>query len=491
MNEYSLFKEKASEIRRLIAVSGLLHWDREVNMPTGGSTLRSEQLAYQSAQIHKLSLDPQYEDLLRKLNEDKNLPEESRREVALALDQLIKNKRLTESFVIRESNAISNSFNAWLGLRSGGDEHSYLLALDSWIDVCREKAECLGYATHPYDAMLQQYEKDLTVALCRPQFEALNRSLYPIIKEYSVSSIPPPAIPGPIPLDIQTKFGKQLVESIGFDLTRGHLGISAHPFCLSMSPDDVRLTYHVREENPDMMVWGLLHEAGHGLYEQGLSSAHYGLAQGTAQSLIIHESLSRFWENHIGRSLAYWRYVENSNWADKVGFCLPKAEELYARCNPIFPSEIRIAADEVTYSMHILLRFEIEQAWISGKINTHDIPEYWNEEMQRLMGIKPKTPLTGYAQDVHWAHGSLGYFPTYTLGSMLAAQWEENFRHIGLWNDSCWTSEGLKALVHWFSVNVFSQGSLLTATELSKTVLGVEPNSKAYLSYIHRKFVRT
>jgi len=486
MSKYATFVELSREIRTREAISGLLVWDRETGMPAGGNAVRSDQLARLSGEILALRTRPQYVDLLKELMDDAPENKLQAGNVKIAWRNCEKAMKLDRAFSESYSRATSALFNEWAKGRESGTSNDFLASLEAFRPLLLEKCERLGDANNPYDALLDEFEPGLTQKWLNPVMETLESGLRDILKSVNLADSLPKPITDSVPVNIQVGFAGELARVVGFDLSRGRLDAARHPFCLALSPNDVRLTYRASEDNPGMLIWGMLHELGHGLYEQGLSEDQFGLASGSAYSLTLHESMSRFWENHVGKSSGFWNYVHGQRGHN---FPLSDLPGMLQRLKTVSPGLIRIESDELTYHFHILLRYTIEREWISGNLPTKEIPDFWNERMRELLGVCPANDAEGFMQDIHWAHGSMGYFPTYTLGSLLAAHWAQHLTVLKLLPENDYTSETLPNVLNWLSSNIYAVGSLHTPWDLCQQVTGSPFEPNAFLSYLRKKVV--
>jgi carboxypeptidase Taq len=487
MSNYEKFAALSREIKTREAIAGLLVWDRETGMPKGGQQQRSIQLAGMSGEILEMKTSPEYVSLLNELMQQ--LPEDPVKagNIQLAWKNCEKARKLDRKFTEAYSMATSELFNEWAKGRESGESKSFLYALDAFRPLLLEKCERIAGNALPYDALLDEFEPGMTQERLNPVMDELEEGLREILKSVKLASELPKPITERVPVAKQIAFAHTLAEHVGFDLNRGRLDAARHPFCLALSPNDVRLTYRADENNPGMLIWGTLHELGHGLYEQGLNESQAGLASGSVYSLTMHESMSRFWENYIGKSKGFWNFIKDRHGKD---FPIPDVLEMVNRLNAVSPGFIRIESDELTYHFHILLRYSIEREWVSGRLDTKDIPEFWNDKMERLLGLRPATHAQGFMQDIHWAHGSFGYFPTYTTGSLLAAHWAAHLEQAGILPQEEYEEGTLGEVLDWFRSELFSKGSLQTPWDLCAEVTGNKFEANAFLSYLRKKVVQ-
>lgn len=487
-------RKAAREIGALRSSSGLLGWDQETFMPTKGGAVRAESQAVLSTLVHAKLTSEEYWGLLTRASGLSLNPREAAEVRELKRDA--ENARKIPADLAGElARTASLAQQAWVRARAARDgtgaPADFLPWLEKMVALKRREADCLGYAASPYDALLDQFEPGATVAVIKPVLETLRDGLVPLLDRILAAAKPavaPP--PGLVPLAAQEAFNARLLRDMGFDLDAGRLDASAHPFTQGMAPTDVRLTTRYREDDWLNAVFSTLHEGGHGLYEQGLPEEEWGMPLGEAVSLAIHESQSRFWENRVGRSRPYWQHT------------LPIAREMLgapvtdetldgvlARVNAIERSLVRVEADEVTYNLHILLRFQIEEALFSGALEVEGIETAWNEGMKALLGIVPPTPAQGFLQDVHWSCGLFGYFPTYTLGNLYAAQFSAAMeRDLGPL-DSLIGAGSFAPMRAWLQDNIHRHGREFSAAELCRRVTGEDLDAGHFLKYLEGKYL--
>lgn len=489
-------RKTAREIGALRSASGLLGWDQETFMPEKGGAVRAESQAVLGTLVHEKLTADAYWDLLLAASADTG--KGSAREAALVreLKRDAENARKIPSDLAGElARTASLAQQAWARARAAnggaGAPAEYLPWLGKMVALKRREAECLGYAASPYDALLDQFEPGATVATVKPVLETLRDGLVPLLDRVLAAARPvPPSPAGRVPVAAQEAFNARLLRDMGFDLEAGRLDASAHPFTQGMAPSDVRLTTRYREDDWLNAVFSTLHEGGHGLYEQGLPQEEWGTPLGEAVSLAIHESQSRFWENRVGRSRAYWQHTLPLA-REMLG--MPVAEEtldgLLARVNAVERSFVRVEADEVTYNVHVLLRFQIEEALFAGDIQVNDIEAAWNDGMRALLGITPPTPAQGFMQDVHWSCGLFGYFPTYTLGNLYAAQFAAAMeRDLGPL-DALIASGRFAPMREWLREHVHRHGREYPAADLCRRVTGEDLDARHFLKYLEGKYL--
>lgn len=483
-----------TDIAHLQSASAVLSWDQETYMPRGGGNARAEVLALLGALIHERFTAPQMEDRLGKwidLESGRLLDADADDAVRALLREVHRDyrraKRVPTPFVARLERTCALAHEAWLAAREHRDFARFLPHLETIVALKREEA---GYLTSgpAYDALLDAFEPGMTTAQLTPLFDALKTRLSRLFEQVLASPVQPEPLPtGPFDPDQQLRVGRVVLSAMGYGFDHGRLDLSAHPFTSGFHPTDVRLTTRVSSDDITSSLFSCLHEGGHGLYDQGLDPAHFGTPLGEAISLGMHESQSRLWENCVGRSMEFWRhfYPVLQQAFPALGGC--PVERFHGAVNLVRPSLIRVEADELTYNFHIMIRYELEQALITGTLRAADLPAAWNEAMQRLLGVTPSHDGEGVLQDIHWAHGAFGYFPTYTLGNLYAAQlWRQANRDIA---DLPTLIEGgrLDVLLGWLRDRVHRWGRTYSSDALLRRVTGEPLNPDHFVGYLEEK----
>ena len=427
-------KSKLREIHHLRDAASVLSWDQETYMPSGAGRVRAEQLATLQTLAHDQFVSSEMEGLLsRYVDLDTgNLLSEDQSEITDSTQALFREtwrdfsraKKLPSAFVTELERECSLAQQVWAEARKTNDFQFFLPKLQKLVALKRQEAEFLGYTDSPYNALLDTFEPGSKVSELRPLFASLRSHLTRLLDQVRESSVQPNTelLTQSFDSGNQMVFGRLVLEQMGYDWQRGRLDLSAHPFTTAFHPTDVRVTTRVFDQDLPSCLFSCIHEGGHGLYEQGLPPKHYGTPLGEAISLGIHESQSRLWENSVGRSLAFWEYFYpklQDMFPSQLG--ATGIEEFYLAINRVTPSLIRVEADELTYNLHIMVRFEIELDMIEERVEVDELPELWNAKMQEYLGIVPTSDAEGILQDVHWSFGAFGYFPTYTLGNLYAA----------------------------------------------------------------------
>lgn len=486
MEAYKNLIQRAHEIAFLANASHLLSWDQETYMPPKAIDYRAEQLAYFSGRTHELFTDPQCNDWL-KACEDHSYPENSDEAVNIrewrhSYDRATK---LPTEHVEELERTTSMARNAWIEARQKSDFSIFKPHLEKIVELTLRSADYWGYDESPYDALLEGFEPGASTSEIQDLFAELRPAIVPIVQAGVEKSknIPKDFLKGDYPITSQQALNKKIASTFGFDLEAGRIDTTTHPFCSGIAPADCRITTRYDEKDFTSSLLGVLHETGHGLYEQGLPIQHHGTPRGDSISLGIHESQSRFWENHIGRSLSFWRY-----WYPEVCNHFPNLkkftpEEIHAAINRVDPSFIRVESDEVTYDLHIILRFKIELKLITKQITVADIPSIWNQHFEEMFSLKVPDDANGCLQDIHWSLGCFGYFPTYTLGNLNASQFYHCLKPTII-NDL--ENGNYTTTLAWLRENIHSKGKTFRAQQLMQNVTGQPTQTSYHLEHLKR-----
>ncbi|MBC7828166.1 MAG: carboxypeptidase M32 [Chitinophagaceae bacterium] len=486
-NDYRLQMNKIADVRYASAV---LQWDQETYLPQKGAAIRGQQIATLSEIAHRFFTDDTLGGAMQGILNKNDLPFRENRNVELTWEDYTKQKKFTSAFVRELSETVSKSYHSWMEARKANDFSLFAADLSKLIELKRKEADLLGYTDHPYNALLNDHDKGSTVALLDGVFKNMRASLKDIVQQI----VGRPQVRDSFlfqyyPRDKQWEFGLRLIKELGYDLEAGRQDISEHPFTTNFNSNDVRITTRIHENDLSSMVWSCIHELGHALYEQGLPEDQYGLPAGEPASYSIHESQSRLWENHIGRSQSFCeRYlpVLQEYFPDQLKNI--SVEDFYKGINKVQPSPIRTEADEVTYHFHVMIRYELEKKLIEGSLETLDIPGYWNEQYSNYLGIKIADDKQGCLQDVHWSHGSFGYFPTYSMGSFYAAQlFFEAAKAIPALESEI-RKGNTEPLLKWLKTNIYRHGRTLTSEELCESVCGKPLDIHYFLKHILAKY---
>jgi len=488
---WDVFEQFERDVCQLGRVGGLLDWDEQVNMPPRGASARGEAKATLAGVLHERICDERFGEAIAELGDDGELGTFERARVREARRERDRAVRVPASLVRALAIAESAGFEAWQAARSEADFSLFRNPLERLVSLRREEADAVGYeGGERYDALLDQYEPDMRVARLEPLLHGLRTELVPFVQEIAARPRPDNAFVHRIyPPKTQRAVGARLATAIGFDFEAGRLDEAAHPFASGFAPGDVRLTTREHEDDLFSGLFAVLHEAGHGLYEQGLTGDIEGTFCGHATSLGLHESQSRFWENMVGRSPAFWeRHIGEVREAFPEQLKDIPLEQFVRAANLVEPSLIRVEADEVTYHLHIFLRFELELALVRGDLTVDDLPGAWNERMRTLVGIDPPDDGVGVLQDVHWSAGLIGYFPTYTLGTLYSAQFLEAIeRELGPIAEIVRAGE-YDRLLGWMREHVHSRGALVAPEQIARDATGEALGHAAFMRYLRAKY---
>jgi len=489
------------EIQRINSAASVLSWDQETYMPAGGGAARAEQIATLQGIAHQKLVSSDTERLLgawldldtgHPLEHDGELWDESSRALLREVwRDYSRAKKLPSDFVVTLSRECSLAQQVWAEAKEVHSFTSFLPNLRTVLALKCKEADFLGYQESPYNALLDVYEPGSTIAALRPLFAQIKARLVPLLRNIQNSrvQIDDGFLFHAYDQARQIEFGRLVLIAMGYDFERGRLDLSAHPFTTSFHPTDVRVTTRVHEYDLPSCLFSCIHEGGHGLYDQGLDPHHYGTPLGESVSLGIHESQSRMWENCVGRSRAFWRFfypILQATFHHQLrGVDL---ERFYAVINQVKPSLIRVEADELTYNLHIMVRFEIEQDLIEGKTKPDELPELWNQKMKDYLGIVPSHDGEGVLQDVHWSMGAFGYFPTYTLGNLYSVQFYDQARlEIPNLEDEIAAGQ-LMVLRRWLGQKIHRWGRMFTPDHLAQRVTGISLTPEPFLHYAERKY---
>tara|TARA_B100000029_G_scaffold198492_1_gene196657 strand:- start:100102 stop:101595 length:1494 start_codon:yes stop_codon:yes gene_type:complete len=477
-------------INDLSGAMALLAWDQETYMPTKGASRRGQQLGTVSSLIHDMLTSEEMRSVLEKTRSETLTTNQkiNIREISRKSDRSIK---IPVTLVRKLAETSSAAIGVWVEARKNNDFKAFAPWIDKLVNLQQETAEAVGYDDEPYDALIDEYEPGITTKQVIAIFDSIRDPLVDLVNNIQKSHFRPRTdfLEKNYPVKNQQQIASHLAKIMGFDFESGRIDISAHPFCTNMGINDVRLTNRYDKNLPTQSLYGIIHEVGHALYEQGLDPAHEGTPRGSSVSLGIHESQSRLWENMVGRSRAFWRYffpVFSATFPENlIGIT---EEEIYAAVNEVKPSLIRVEADEITYNLHIILRFEIERGLFTKEYTAADLPAIWAEKMKSLMGLKPPDYRTGILQDIHWSHGSFGYFPTYTLGNIYAAQlYNTATQELPKLNDDI-AHGNLLPLREWLKQKIHRPGMTHSPAQLIEHITGKPISTNYFLTYIRNKY---
>lgn len=488
-----------AEAKLLEHIGAVLGWDQETYMPEGAIDERADQLAFIETLSHDKATDPEIGRILDELGSTASAPggPESLPTIDRAYLRVLRRgydqaTKLPTELVSEMAKATSLSQAAWIEARKHDDFKAFAPHLTKMLDFNKRVAACLAPEKKPYDVLLDQYEEGCTEAQVRDVFSALRVDLVSLLEKIrGRPQVDDSFLHRRCPEAAQREASEYFMKVLAFDAKRGRLDTTAHPFTTTLGSSDVRITTRFIEEYFPSSVFSTIHESGHALYEMGIdpSPEYRRTSLSEASSMAVHESQSRLWENTVGRSLGFWlQHLPRlkqilSPALDGVGL-----EEFYRAINKVEPSLIRTEADEVTYSLHVILRFELESRLISGDLAVADLPAAWNDSMRRLLGVVPPDDASGCLQDIHWAMGSFGYFPSYALGNLYGAQWWDAMKAQGLDPKASVELGDLGAILGWLRTNVHKPGSMYKPGELVERVTGRPLDPSHFVRYLNDKY---
>ncbi len=491
----SSFLERWATIADLQDVSALVQWDQETGMPSAGAEARGRALATLAALRHRELTDDGLHEALGLADEEVAAAGAPAEETALlhwARREVEKSRCIPARLATALAECESRNLLAWQKARAEKDFSLFADGLAEAVALNRERAACLAPDGRPYDALLDLYEPGVTEADLVPVFAELEEVLVPLLQEVAASGREVDESParGRFPAEQQRAFAAMVAEAIGFDFEAGRLDPTTHPFCTSIGAGDVRITWRHLEDDFRSALFGVMHEAGHGLYEQGLPARWARTPLHGATGLGMHESQSRLWENQVGRSEPFWEWAMPAfveAFPDKAGLT---PEQLYPALHTCKPTFIRVEADEATYNLHVAARFHIERALFAGEVEAAELPELWDDTYERLLGIRPGDAAEGVLQDIHWAMGAFGYFPTYTLGNLIAAQlFEVAGRELGDL-DAAFRAGEFAPLRAWLGERIHDRGRILDTNGLVAEVCGGPIEAGPFLSSLSASLER-
>jgi carboxypeptidase Taq len=492
---YKELKQIIGELTLIRSSAALLGWDEQTYMPKNGSAWRANQGAYLAGLMHEKFTAPRVGELLAELEASDLITDPlseaavNVRETRRDYDKLTK---IPKSLVEAISHAQTIGQAIWVEARRKSDFQAFLPSFEKMIDLKKQYASALGHADLPYDALIDDFEPGFSTKSITAVFSAFRPELVELVAKIAGAPKKPnmSVLRRNYSIEKQRIFGEMAAAAVGYDLASGRIDVTAHPFCTGIAPGDCRITTRYKYDDLGESFSGILHEAGHAMYDQGLPEKSYGLPMASPVSHGIHESQSRLWENMVGRSKSFWQYfypLAQQTFRESLGDV--SFDDFYFAFNDVRPSFIRTEADEVTYNLHILLRFEIEQGIFDGSIKPADIPGIWNERFTSYFGITPANDAEGCLQDVHWSLGYFGYFPSYALGNLYAAQFFAKAK-ADLGNlDEQFAQGKFAPLLKWLRKNIHSQGQRHRAEELVKVVTGEPLAHRPLMDYLTAKYV--
>jgi carboxypeptidase Taq len=488
---WEAFEGRMHELYDLGGVAGIIGWDQQVMMPPKAAGLRAKQSAALASLLHERVVDPAFGDAIEQASTADDLDDAKRaslREARRARDRSV---RVPAGLVRELAMAEAEGFETWQKARPARDFKMFQPVLERLVSLRQQEADAIGHGGERYDALLDGYEPGMRLERLEPLLHSLRDSLVPLVGQ--VAERPRPDVSflaREFPAAAQIAFTERVIRDLGFDMQAGRQDASAHPFTSGSGPTDVRLTTRVVAGDPRGSLMGSIHEAGHGLYEQGIVGKEIERTfAGMAPSLGLHESQSRLWENQVGRSRAFWEHyypVYRDTFPDALADV--DVDRWLRAINLVEPSLIRVEADELTYNLHILIRFELEVALMRGDLSVADLPAAWNDAYRASLGVEVPHDGDGVLQDVHWSSGSFGYFPTYTLGNLYSAQlMEAANRDLGDVYAQVRTGD-FAQLLGWLRTNIHSRGSLMEAEEIARAATGKPLEPSSLIAYLQSKY---
>lgn len=487
-------KARLSELNNVNRAAAILGWDQQTMMPPGGAEARARQLGTLSKIAHEIQT----------ADETGRLIEDAKKEVAgmdyesddaalvrAAEYDYEQATKLPTDLVVAITETTTLAHEVWVEARANNDFEHFRPMLEKIFDLTHQMVECFGYKEVPYDALLDQYERGMPTREVKRLFDELKQELVPLVKAIAENqdAVDDSVLHRSYPIDKQREFGEKVVSAYGFDFKRGRQDLAVHPFCTHFSANDVRITTRFDPNWINPALFGTMHESGHGMYEQGVAQNLDNSILGSGTSLGVHESQSRMWENIVGRSRGFW-----GHFYPELQALFPDAlngvtvDTFYKAINKSYPSFIRVEADEVTYNLHIMVRFELEQAIMNGELAIKDLPAAWNAKFEDYLGIVPPNDAQGVLQDVHWSSGLIGYFPTYSLGNLLSVQFYDKAvqEHPEIPNE---IARGkFDTLLNWLRVNIHQHGRKFTPQELVQHVTGTSIQTGPFMRYLTEKY---
>ncbi|MCC7207533.1 MAG: carboxypeptidase M32 [Anaerolineae bacterium] len=487
-------KKRLADILALQQAGAVLGWDQQTYMPPGATEARARQLAVLGRLSHDMFVADEIGALIDKAGAELNgagYESDDASLVRVAKRDYEQQRKLPSEFVEEMTRLTTLAYDVWARARANNDFKGFAPLLEQIMDLKRQEAAYRGGGAHPYDALIDTYEPGTKTADVAAMFADLRRELVPLVA--AIRERLDRVDDAPLHQDFdpakQRAFAEMVIQRFGFDFNRGRQDPTVHPFCTSFSRDDVRITTRFDPKWLNPALFGTLHETGHGLYEQGSGEALEGTVLSGGTSLGVHESQSRLWENIVGRSRGFWScfYPQlQETFPAQLGNV--SLDAFYRAINKVSPSFIRVEADEVTYNLHIMIRFEIETDLLAGKVKVADLPELWNTKYQEYLGITPPTDTLGVLQDVHWSSGLVGYFPTYSMGNLLSAQLYEKAvaAHPSIPDDMARGEFGL--LLNWMRENIHQYGRKFEPKELIERATGEPMQARSYMKYLKAKY---
>lgn len=489
MEQYKELKQKMQKLRDVESIASIVSWDQETYMPDAGTAFRAQQSGTLAGIAQDLLLDPSLLSVVQKVIETAAPESDEYRNASLSLRDITRQKKLSSAFVAEFRTVKGNATGAWQKAKKGDAYEEFAPHLTKVLELSRQQANLIDPSKDPYDVLLDDYEPEMTIEKLDHIFEEVKAKIVPLYKKTQIYEAPSTyVLEQEYETSGQVKLAKEIIQNIGFDFMRGRTDMVEHPFCTTFSPDDIRITTRIKPDDIVFGLWSSIHEAGHGMYEQGLPREQYGLPLGDAVGMGVHESQSRLWENNVCKSREFVEYLfprMQSIFPSQLTKSDP--ENFYKALNAVKPWPIRIESDELSYHLHILIRYEIERGLLSGDVSVEDAPHVWRAKYKEYLGIELKTDTEGIFQDVHWSFGLIGYFPTYSLGSLYAAQYHQAARE-SIANYAQKIQEGnFDPVLSWLRTNVHAHGRRYNSEELCKRATGSGLDVDVFVKYIEHK----
>lgn len=493
---YARLTQRLSDLTALEEALGILQWDQEIVMPKGAVAQRSRQMATISVVHHERLSSPELARLVDQLVGDRGLDEIQAANVREAKRDLQRSTSLPEALVRRWSETTVLAHDIWVEARKADDFKSFEPVLGDLVELAKQRAAAINPQMPAYDVLLDEFEPGITQAVLDPLFAELKAFLLPMIAQVRARTaqggLPDTAwLAHLVPAETQRSVGETIVRAMGYDFDRGRLDTSVHPFCGGAGPSDVRITTRYREDAFFGSLSGMIHETGHALYEQGRSQELGDQPVSRARSMGIHESQSLLWEKQVGLGRPFWTALYPKLQAEYTFLAEVSLEAFLFGISLVdLGNFIRVDADELTYPLHVILRYEIERDLFGGQLQVADLPRVWAQKMEEYLGITPPNDRLGVLQDVHWSMGSFGYFPSYTLGALYAAQFMNACRKSVPEVDEALARGDVQPLLGWLRAQIHQLGSRYTTDDLVKKASGETLNPKHFVEYARAKYTR-
>jgi carboxypeptidase Taq len=490
LDTLTAYRDYLREMAKLASAISVLGWDQRTHMPKKGIAARAQVSGKLSKMMFEMSISDTLGGYLERLEGREDISLEETASVRRIGKQFRRHRSVPPELVEEFTIARSQSQAVWAEAKETSDFALFRPHLEKMVDYARRFAEHYGYEDHPYDGLLEEFEPGMTCRQLRGIIEPLRTELVPFIQRLVDEGSPPDTsvLNGTFDVDTQRRLARRALELIGYDFEAGALDDVTHPFTTTIAPGDVRVTNRYAEGALLSGLFAALHEGGHALYNQGMGDDLFYLRLARGASYGFHESQSRMVENMVGRSGPFWTAFQPVLVEFFPRFASASPDSLYRAANVVSPSLIRVEADEVTYNLHVMLRFELETGLIGGSIAVADLPSLWNEATERYLGIVPPNDGQGVLQDVHWSTGAFGYFPSYMLGNLYAAQLHATLREDLPDLDERIASGDLRSLVHWLREKIHRLGAIYEPAVLIERITGNPLDPSYFVQYVMRKY---